>query len=623
VARLPPRTAGDCRDVLIGDYALIGDCHTAALVSRDGAIDWCCLPRFDSGSAFAALLDAGAGSCRVSVEGGGAVGRRYLDGTLVLETLLEGPGGSARLIDCMPFDDPVDPAAEHRMLLRVIEGVRGSLDVRLEVSPRFDYGEVAPWIRHHGRGVYSAIGGDDALVCSCDGGLEADEERTLVASATVRGGERFRVALAFRRPQEIDGDDVAVPAAEELDRALEDTIAAWREWSGRSQPECLDPDGVRRSALVLKALTYKPTGALVAAPTTSLPESLATVATRDEARSRRSLHKTAGRTWDYRYAWIRDAVLATRCLTELGHDEEAAGFRGFIERSAAGSADDLLVCYGVGGERRIGEQTLDELDGFAGIGPVRVGNDASGQLQLDAYGHLVEQSWRWCELGHSPDDDYWRFLLELVDAAAERWREPDRGIWEWRGKPRHFVHSKVMCWVALDRGLRLAERCLRKAPERRWRQARDEVREAVLSDGYDSRRETFRQSFGARDHDAALLRLPSYGFIDYDDPRMLGTVAAIRDALEVDGLVRRYDADDGLPPEGAFLACSFWLAECLAGQNRIEEARAVFERTLAAGNDLGLFPEEADPSEGALLGNFPQALTHLAHVEAALALGER
>jgi GH15 family glucan-1,4-alpha-glucosidase len=595
-------------DQLIGDYAFIGDCHTGALISRDGAIDWCCLPRFDSGSAFAALLDPEGGACRVVVEGGGAASREYLDGTLVLATTLEGPGGSARLLDCMPFEDPLDPAAEHRMLLRVVEGLRGSIDIRFEVVPRFDYGEVAPWIRHHGRGVYSAIGGDDALVCACDAGLEPDGERALAATFTVRAGDRVRLMLAFRRPQQLDAGEVAVPPPDALDDALQDTIRAWRQWSERSAVECADADGVRRSALVLKALTYRPTGALVAAPTTSLPESLV---------------KDNGRTWDYRFAWIRDAVLATRCLTELGHDEEAAGFRGFIERSAAGSADDLLVCYGVGGERRIGEETLEGLAGFRGIGPVRSGNDASGQLQLDAYGHLLEQSWRWWQLGHSPDDDYWRFLLELVDAAAERWSEPDRGIWEWRGKPRHFVHSKVMCWVALDRGLMLAEQCMRKAPERRWKQAREEVREAVLSDGYDSRRETFRQAFGSRDHDAALLRLPSYGFIAYDDPRMLGTVDAVRSALEVDGLLRRYDADDGLPKEGAFLPCSFWLAEVLIGQDRLEEGREVFERTLAAANDLGLFSEEADPGEKLLLGNFPQALTHLAHVEAALALGGR
>jgi GH15 family glucan-1,4-alpha-glucosidase len=595
-------------DQLIGDYAFIGDCHTGALISRDGAIDWCCLPRFDSGSAFAALLDPEGGACRVVVEGGGAASREYLDGTLVLATTLEGPGGSARMLDCMPFEDPLDPAAEHRTLLRVIEGLRGSIEIRFEVVPRFDYGEVAPWIRHHGRGVFSAIGGNDALVCNCDAGLEPDGERALAASFTVRAGDRVRLMLAFRRPEELDAGEVAVPQPEALDDALQDTIRAWREWSERSQVECADAEGVRRSAVVLKALTYRPTGALVAAPTTSLPESLV---------------RDSGRTWDYRFAWIRDAVLATRCLTELGHDEEAAGFRGFIERSAAGSADDLLVCYGVGGERRIGEQLLDGLAGFRGIGPVRAGNDASGQLQLDAYGHLLEQSWRWCELGHSPDDDYWRFLLELVDAAAERWSEPDRGIWEWRGKPRHFVHSKVMCWVALDRGLMLAERCLRKAPERRWRAARDDVREAVLSDGYDSRRKTFRQAFGSRDHDAALLRLPSYGFIGYDDERMLGTVEAVRSALEVDGLLRRYDADDGLPPEGAFLPCSFWLAEVLIGQDRLEEGREVFERTLAAANDLGLFSEEADPGDNLLLGNFPQALTHLAHIEAALALGGR
>jgi GH15 family glucan-1,4-alpha-glucosidase len=589
----------------IADYALVADGHGAALIARDGSIDWCCLPRFDTGSLFARMLDPAAGTATIEVQDGEVTGRRYVEGTLVLESTLRGSAGEARLLDLMPFEDPLEPAREHRAILRVLEGVRGTVTVRFKVDPRFDYGEVRPWVRHHGRGVYSAIGGDDGLVCLLDTGLERDEDGGLWGTATVRGAERARLLLAFRRPEEIDGGAWRPADPAKLDAALDATVARWTAWSDRARYEGPERAGIRRSAIVLKACIYAPTGAMVAAPTTSLPE---------------SLEGEEHRTWDYRYAWIRDAVLATHCLTELGYDEEADAFRRFVERSAAGSADDLLVCYGVGGERRVPEQTLEDLRGYHGAGPVRVGNAAAGQLQLDAYGHLLEQSATWADLGHPPDDDYWRFLLALVDAAAERWEEPDRGIWEWRDEPRHFVHSKAMCWVALDRGIRLAEDSLRQAPLDRWRKARDAVREAVLERGYDADRGTFVQAFGSGDLDAAVLRLPAYGILPYDDPRMVSTVDVIRDALAEDGLLRRYDADDGMGGEGAFLACTFWLAECLAGQGRLEDARAAFTRALETATDLGLFSEEADPAGNAPLGNFPQAFTHLAHIEAALAI---
>jgi GH15 family glucan-1,4-alpha-glucosidase len=589
----------------IADYALLADCHGAALVARDGAIDWCCLPRFDTGSMFGRLLDPGAGACTVEVVDGGPGDRRYLDGTLVLETTLHAEGGEARLLDLMPLEDPLEPGDEHRSLLRIVEGVRGAVTVRLRVAPRFDYGEVTPWLRDRGRGVFTATGGDDGLLCIGAPRLEADGDEALVAEATLRVGERMRLLLAFRRPEELDTVAHEPAEPEHLDAALDATVSGWRAWAARTRHPGLEDEGVHHSAMVLKALTYAPTGAMVAAPTTSLPEAL-------EGEERR--------TWDYRYAWIRDAVLATRCLSELGHDEEAKAFRRFVERSGAGAAGDLRVFYGVGGERRLPEQRLEHLRGYQGAQPVRAGNAAGRQLQLDSYGHLLEQSWTWAQLGQAPDDDQWRFLHGLVEAAAERWNEPDSGIWEWRGAPRHFVHSKMMCWVALDRGLLLAEKSMRRAPVRRWKSTRDEIQQTVLTHGFDAGRGTFVQAFGEPGLDAASLRLPSYGFVAYDDERMLSTVDAIREALESDGLLRRYDADDGMPPEGAFLACSFWLVECLSGQGRVEDARAVYDRVLRTATDLGLFAEQADPATGASLGNFPLVLTHLSHIHAALAL---
>ncbi len=359
--------------------------------------------------------------------------------------------------------------------------------------------------------------------------------------------------------------------------------------------------GVLRSALVVKALMNDRTGAVAAAPTTSLPES-----------------PGGDMNWDYRYSWIRDSFFSVRSLTDLGFEEAADRFRRFVERSAAGSARKLQIMYGVGGERRLTEETLDHLEGYRGARPVRVGNAASGQLQLDVYGELLELAWRW--RGNSPDDDYWRFLLELVDAAADRWCEPDQGLWELRGDPKHFVHSKVMCWAALDRGLRLAEECMRKAPERRWKKAREEIRERIESEGYDADRGVFIQAFGHKDLDAALLLLPRVDFVDYRDERMVRTVDAVREDLDDDGLLKRYR--DESVREGAFLACSFWLAECLARQGRVEDARVVFDRTLATSNDLDLFSEEYDTQKGELLGNFPQGLTHLSHISAAVAIAE-
>jgi GH15 family glucan-1,4-alpha-glucosidase len=575
----------------IGDYALIGDCHAAALVSRAGSIDWCCLPRFDAASCFGRILDwAQGGYCSLAPEDGEQATsfRRYVDDTLVLETTFRTAGGEARLLDCFTMREG-GKLAPYRQLLRVVEGTRGRVDLRLRVAPRFDYGALKPWIRHEGIRLYSAIGGNDGLVIFSDADLALDGRHDLAARFAVRAGERVRVSLVYANP------------------ARDETLDWWRRWSSQFRLDSPDSPDALRSAITLRALTNAPTGAIVAAPTTSLPES-----------------PGGGRNWDYRFSWIRDSTFSVRSLADVGCAGEADAFRRFIERSAAGVAESLQILYGVGGERRLPELELEHLEGYRGARPVRVGNAAARQLQLDAWGELVDLSWRWYQRGHNIDDDYWRFLLDLVDTAAARWREPDRGLWEIRGEPRHFVHSKVMCWAALDRGLRLAEACLRRAPVRRWTRARDELRAAIERDGYDRERGVFVQAFGSRALDAALLLLPSVDFVAYDDERMVRTVDAIREELERDGLLLRYRVEetrDGLAgEEGTFLACTFWLAECLARQGRFEEARRVFDRAASTGNDLGLFAEEYDPRTGELLGNFPQGLTHLSHLAAAVAL---
>jgi GH15 family glucan-1,4-alpha-glucosidase len=589
----------------IADYGLLGDGQTAALVSRGGSIDWCCMPRFDSGSCFGRLLDTERGGyfsiAPVEQTREASIHRTYRGETLVLETRFRVEGGEAVVIDCLTMGRD-GPTGTGPQILRVIEGMRGSVDFEVEIVPRYDYGEIDAWIRQHGPNVYSATGGDDGLVISGDLELEAGEH-DLRGRCSVRASERVRVAAAFTDPATIDEVGPGAPEAEELDRALDDTIAFWEDWVGHLSASTDQQSELIRSALTLKALTYDRTGALVAAPTTSLPEA-----------------EGGERNYDYRYSWIRDSTLAARSLGDLGCDAEADAFRRFIERSAAGNAEDLQIMYGVGGERRQDELDLN-LEGYGGAKPVRIGNEASKQAQLDVLGQLIEQSWRWYERGHEPDDDYWRFIVDITNAAADRWQEPDRGIWEWRGGRKHFTHSKVLCWAALDRALALAKACMRKAPEQRWRSARDEIREAIEEHGYDKRRGVFVQVFDKKALDAAELRLPVVGFIDYEDERMVRTADAIREELDADGLLYRYRSDDGMKgSEGAFLPASFWLVEVLAKQSRLDEAQEVFDRAVATANGLGLFPEEYDPGKQRMLGNFPQALTHLSHIEAALAL---
>jgi GH15 family glucan-1,4-alpha-glucosidase len=593
----------------IGDYALIGDCHSSALVSRDGSIEWCCLPRFDSGSAFGRLLDRRRGghcSIRPTGEGSWEYTRAYLEDTLVLETTLLGPTGDARLLDCFTVaGSPVETA--ERRILRVVEGLRGSVELEARVAPRFDYGQVRPWIRRHGHRLHSMIGGNDALLVWCDDEPEEDAKHELVARFTVGPGDRWRLVLTYCPPERIDAGPPSEPDPQRLDEELEETVRWWREWASPLGLDTRDEPGARRSGIVLKALTFAPTGAVVAAPTTSLPEAIG-----------------GPRNWDYRYAWVRDSSFSSRAFAELGAVQEADAFRAFIMRSAAGHAEDLQVVYGVGGERRLRGGVVEGLEGYRGSTPVRVGNDAAEQTQLDAYGELVNLTWRWHRRGHSPSDDDWRFLVSLIDHAAEQWSQPDCGIWEWPGEPDHFVHSKVLCWSALDRGIRLADECMRRAPTRRWKRARDELRETIERRGYDRKRGVYVQAFDRKDMDASLLLLPTVEYIAWDDERMLRTVAAVREELGAGGgLLYRYRRDDGLEgQEGAFLCCSFWLAECLARAGDVGEARAVFDQAMARANDLGLFSEEIDAKAGELMGNFPQGLTHLAHIDAAVALAE-
>jgi GH15 family glucan-1,4-alpha-glucosidase len=535
--------------------------------------------------------------------------RRYIGDTHVLETTFQTDGGEARLLDCFAINVE-DERSPYCQVLRVVEGTRGHVKLLLRVVPRFDYGAVRPWLRYHGRRVYSATGGDDALVISGDPEFVTSGEHDLEAAFSVRAGERVRLSMSYVRPHQLDMEPPRPIEAAEVDRRLEETLDWWRRWSSHAQFEGPDTPGVVRSSLVLKALTNTITGAIAAAATTALPESFG-----------------GDRNWDYRYSWVRDSFFSVRSLTDAGFELEADEFRRFIQRSAAGKARDLQIMYGVGGERRLTEIILDNLEGYRGVKPVRVGNGASEQLQLDVYGSLVELSWQWHLRGNSPDDDYWRFLLDLIDTAAEQWREPDLGIWEIRGEPQHFVHSKVMCWSALNRGIALAQRCMRWAPMERWKGVRDEIRAAIESEGYDEERGVFVQAFGTKALDAALLLLPSFDFVSYEDERMIRMVDAIYEELDQDGLLLRYRPSrelDGLEgDEGAFLPCSFWLAECLARQGRVGEARAVFDRAHATSNDLGLFSEEYDTKTDEMLGNFPQGLTHLSHIAAAVALAEQ
>jgi len=592
----------------IGDYALISDCHCSALVSRYGSVDWCCMPRMDDDTCFGRLLDWDKGGyCTIEPVGCEYEStRRYVDGTMILETCFRTAQGEVRLTDFFAMDvaAPENPPYD---LVRIVEGISGEVTLKIEVCPRFDYGEIIPRMQQHPCGAYTAIGSNQGLIIHADAPLEVDEHRDLSGTFRIRAGQRMRVAIQFEFPERVEPAIAKGTArADRVDRFLDSTHRWWSGWTSRMRAPCpLDSQTVR-STIVLKALTFEPTGAIVAAPTTSLPEWIG-----------------GERNWDYRFSWVRDSVFTIRALHELGYVTEADRFHQFIERSAAGSAEQLQIMYGVDGKRRLTEVELDWLEGYRQSRPVRIGNAAARQTQLDIYGELLEMAWEWHSNGHPMDPDYWNFLVDVVDEVCTRWTKADHGIWEVRGEPRHYVHSKAMCWAAMERGIQLAQANAFDAPTERWRDVRDEIRDAIETRGYDAEHGIFVQAFDSKELDASLLILPRVGFVAYDDPRMMRTADAICHALDRGGLLLRYTSPDGLHgPEGMFLPCTFWMVACLARQGKMERARRYYDKALACGNELGLFSEEYDTASGSMLGNFPQGLTHVSQIMAWLALHE-
>ncbi|HET9187182.1 MAG TPA: glycoside hydrolase family 15 protein [Acidothermaceae bacterium] len=579
----------------IEDYALVGDLHTAALISRGGSVDWLCFPRFDSAACFAALLGAeDNGHWTIAPQSGGdASSRRYRDGTLVLESEWTTPDGAVRVVDFMPPRDDLPD------LIRVVEGVSGRVPMRSTVRIRFDYGHIVPWVRQV-EGELCAIAGPDALWLRSP--VEArGVDKTTVSEFTVAAGDRVAFALtwsASHKPK---------PRAIDPLKALDQTTEFWRRWISTAKFDGRYADAVSRSLITLKALTYRPTGGIAAAATTSLPEQLG-----------------GNRNWDYRYCWLRDATMTLHAMLSSGYHDEAKAWREWLVRAVAGDPKDMQIMYGLDGSRRLVEYELPWLAGYAGSQPVRVGNAASEQLQLDVYGEVMDALELSRAAGLSVDEDAWSFQQIIMDYLEGHWSDPDNGIWEIRGDRQHFTHSKVMCWVAVDRAIRGVEQWGLAGPIDRWKATRDAIRSDVLDHGFDADRNTFVQAYGSSNIDAALLLIPSVGFLPGDDPRVVGTIEAVQRELQHDGFIRRYltqdDATsvDGLSGEEAtFLVCTFWLADALCLAGRTDEAREIYERILALRNDVGLLSEEYDVSARRLIGNVPQAYSHIGVVNTA------
>jgi GH15 family glucan-1,4-alpha-glucosidase len=581
----------------IRDYALISDCRSAALVSRDGSIDWLCWPRFDSGACFAALLGtAENGRWKIApVDSVARVARRYRDGTMILETDFETAAGAASVVDFMP------PGGNTSAVIRLVIGRRGRVDFFCELVARFDYGITVPWVSRLADGALSAIAGPNFLVLRTPVSLRGADWRTL-GEFSVAAGETVPFVLAhgvaYRSPPE------PIDAA----AALAGTEAFWREWSGRCPSIGPWTEPVKRSLLVLKSLTYEPTGGMVAAVTTSLPEQIG-----------------GTRNWDYRYCWLRDASLTLLAFMKLGYYGEARDWRDWLMRSVAGSPEQMRIMYGIAGERNLPEWELPWLPGYENSRPVRVGNAAASQLQLDVYGELADAMFAAVTGGFPPAERQLALREVMLPHVERAWKEPDSGIWEVRGPLRHFTHSKVMAWVAFDRSARMFDMSGNVGAAAHWRGVADQVHDEVCTKGFDPELGSFVQSYGSKQLDASLLQLPLVGFLPPSDPRIRGTIAAIERRLrDESGLVRRYETAsgvDGLPPgEGAFLACSFWLANNYVLQGRVAEARALFESLLDKQNDVGLLAEQYDPHTGRLLGNFPQAFSHVGLITTALYL---
>ncbi|OKI97125.1 glucoamylase [Streptomyces sp. CB01249] len=585
----------------IEDYALIGDLQTAALVGKNGSVDWLCLPRFDSGACFAALLgDEDNGHWRIAPKGADTCTRRgYVGDSLVLETYWETRTGTVKVIDFMPQRD------KEPDVMRIVEGVSGTVEMASVIRLRFDFGSIVPWMRRSDGHRVAVAGPDSAWLRSEPPVKTWGQQFSTCSSFTVSEGEKVAFVLTWHpshspRPGLVDPYE-----------ALENSLTDWAEWSARCKYEGPYRDAVIRSLITLKALTFGPTGGIVAAPTTSLPEEIGGV-----------------RNWDYRFCWLRDSTLTLGALVSAGYLEEAAAWRDWLLRAVAGDPADLQIMYGLAGERRLPESELPWLRGYENSAPVRIGNAAVRQRQLDVYGEVIDSLRLARDAGLDDKPHAWSLQLSLLGFLESTWREPDEGLWEIRGQRRHFVHSKVMAWVAADRAVRSLEDDPSLAGDAdRWRAMRDAVHREVCEKGYDPVRNTFTQSYGSRELDAATLLIARTGFLPPDDPRVIGTVDAVREELGSDGLVRRYSTDggsiDGLPGgEGAFLACSFWLADALRMTGRPEEATELFERLLALRNDVGLLAEEYDTAAGRQLGNFPQAFSHIGLVGTAVALAE-
>jgi GH15 family glucan-1,4-alpha-glucosidase len=572
----------------IEDYALIGDLYSCALVGRDGSIDWCCLPRFDSPACFGAILgEPDNGRWLIApAHGGLATRRQYRGDTLILETEWETPEGTVRLIDFMP------ERGQAPDIVRIIQGVSGRVQMKFELKLRFDYGKTIPWMRRTD-GDLTGIAGPDSIWLKSP--IELDgRDYAHRATFTVCAGDTLPFVLTWNashlpKPNEVD------PMA-----ALEETEQYWTDWARQCSYNGTYREPVMRSLATLKALTFEPTGGIVAAATTSLPEDVGGV-----------------RNWDYRYCWLRDATLTLEALLRSGYRDEAKAWRGWLMRAVAGSAEDIQIMYGVAGERRLEEFELDWLSGYAGSRPVRVGNSAAKQLQLDVYGEVSDSLYLALDRGIQPERHAWSLQRGMVDFLDQHWRDPDEGLWEIRGPRRHFVHSKVMAWVAFDRAVRMVEKYDRPGEADKWRATRDEIHAEVCAKGFDADKNSFVQSYEGTELDASLLLIPRVGFLPASDPRVVGTVEAIQRELTEDGFVARYqtgpsDGVDGLPGhEGAFLACSFWMADALHMVGRTGEGRELFEHLLSLRNDVGLLAEEYDPRLKRQVGNFPQAFSHV------------